>query len=78
MLIVFTGNLHKWLYCPRGCAFLYIRSELLHTAEPSLASNYHYEGYPKKFFYQGTRDYTPYCLVPEALQFQKMLGGMVG
>ncbi len=73
----FAGNIHKWLYCPRGCALLYIRPELQSTAESMLASNYHHEGYPNRFFYQGTRDYTPYCMVPAAFEFQKMLGGQV-
>lgn len=71
------GNIHKWMYTPRGCAFLYIRSELHSTAETILASNQHYKGFPDKFFYQATRDYTPYCVVPEALEFQQYLGGRV-
>ncbi len=75
--LIIIGNLHKWLYCPRGCALLYIRPELQASAQPSLASNEHHSGYPHNFFYQATRDYTPYCVVPEALRFQEMLGGMV-
>ena len=67
--LVDTGNLHKWMYCPKGTAFLWASPEfqsrivppvlsgtqLFSDAGPNMASD---------FEYVGTRDYTNYAAVP--------------
>ena len=56
---------------------LYIKSHLQDKTQPMLASTCHHEGFPHNFFTQATRDYTPYCIVPEAFKFHESLGGRV-
>ena len=75
--IKFAGNLHKWYFCARGCAILYIRPDQRDIARPLLASNLYLKGYPAEFYAQATRDYTPYCIVSTANMFYESIGGIV-
>lgn len=72
-----SGNLHKWLYCPRGCAFLHVRSDQRDRTVPLLASSNYDAGFPDEFLTQGTRDNTSMTVVPQAMSFFERLGGMV-
>lgn len=73
----YSGNLHKWLCAPKGTAFLYTRPELQKMIEPLIVSwgwNLDYTGSnPLVDFVemQGTRDYSPFLAVPDAIQFYK-------
>merc|ERR1712179_172503 len=71
----YTGNLHKWCYAPRGCAFLWVSPEHRDNLEPLITSHLYKQDMTDKLFMQGTLDHTPYlCSVP-ALQFYQKLGG---
>ena len=65
------------MFCPRGCAVFYIRPDMRDITKPLLASSCYLDGYPYEFYVQGTRDGTPYCVVPEAFKFYQDLGGLV-
>ena len=65
------------MFCPRGCAVLYIKANMRDITKPLLASSLYLDGYPYEFYVQGTRDNTSYCVVPEAFKFYQDLGGLV-
>ena len=73
----YTGDFHKWMYTPRGCAFLWVHKDHQGWCTPLVTSNKYKEGFQMEFCVQGTRDDNPYFLIPEAIQFYKDVGGMV-
>ncbi|XP_078674340.1 uncharacterized protein LOC144912668 isoform X2 [Branchiostoma floridae x Branchiostoma belcheri] len=72
----FTGTLHKWLFAPRGCAFLWVRSDHHATVRPVVTSWFYQKDLQHQFHKQGTRDDTPYFCLPAALNFHRELGGL--
>lgn len=73
----YTGNFHKWVYTPRGCAILWIAKEHHDWCTPLVTSHMYKKGVQLEYFMQGTRDNIPYFLVPDALEFYNEIGGMV-
>lgn len=73
----YVGNFHKWLYTPRGCAFLWVHRDHQSWCTPLVTSRQYNNGFQIEFCVQGTRDDIPYFLVPDAILFLKELGGMV-
>jgi len=71
----YTGNLHKWCYCPRGCAFLWVSPKFRDSIEPLVTSHAYSQDITDQFFVQGTIDHTPYLSAPTALSFYQKLGG---
>lgn len=75
----YLGNCHKWLYAPKGTAFLWVDEK--HTTatfpEPSVISSANAVGsaYDQRYKYTGTRDYTAFATLPAALEFRRYLGG---
>lgn len=71
----YTSNLHKWLCCPKGSAFLYARREMQHWVEPLIVSwGYEAEKPSAARFideqeWTGTRDIAAYLVTPTALEF---------
>ena len=70
----YTGNLHKWTCLPKGAAFLYVRPDLQEKIRPLSISHLREENgegtpFQREFRWQGTRDYTPWLVIPEALSF---------
>ena len=70
----YTGNLHKWTCLPKGAAFLYVRHDLQEKIRPLSISHLREESgegtpFQREFRWQGTRDYTPWLVIPEALSF---------
>eukprot|EP01127_Copromyxa_protea_P011170 TRINITY_DN2794_c0_g1_i2.p1 TRINITY_DN2794_c0_g1~~TRINITY_DN2794_c0_g1_i2.p1 ORF type:complete len:435 (-),score=81.64 TRINITY_DN2794_c0_g1_i2:75-1379(-) len=71
----YTSNGHKWLCSPKGSAFLYIKSDHHKIIHPTVISNQYGNGWDlvHQFEYTGTRDYSAFLSLKEALQFRKNL-----
>ena len=70
----YTSNAHKWLFAPRGTAFLYASNEVAAMTRPHIISHYVELGFPRSFDYIGTRDYSAWLAVPAAISFLEELG----
>jgi selenocysteine lyase/cysteine desulfurase len=74
----YTGNLHKWLYSPKGTAMLWASPEFQKVCSivpPVLSSESGGGNFSGDFEYTGTRDYTGYCAIPAAFKFRDSLPG---
>lgn len=71
----YTGNLHKWVCAPHGAAFLHTRSDRLDQTVPTVISHAWnaplIDGasrYLGLFDWTGTDDFSPWLVIPEALE----------
>ena len=71
----YTGNGHKWLFTPKGCAFLWAAPNSQRGLVPLTVSNHHGAGFPLEFDWTGTRDPCAWLSVGAALSFYRSLGG---
>jgi isopenicillin-N epimerase len=71
----YTGNCHKWLCAPKGCAFLWTAPERQPSTHPTVISHGLGLGYLKEFDWAGTRDPSAFLAVTAALAFHQRLGG---
>ncbi len=70
----YTGNCHKWLYSPKGSAFLWAATEAREMLHPLAISLHLGEGFTAEFDWTGTKDPTPWLAVPAAIEFLRGLG----
>ena len=75
----YTANGHKWLYSARGSAILYARKELQALLVPPVISSRagHTCTFQDQFAYVGTKDYSSYMTMADALDFRERIGGDV-
>src|SRR5581483_12109675 len=52
----YTGNAHKWLFAPKGCALLWTAPKWQAVTRPVVLSHGSEEGYTAAFDWIGTRD----------------------
>lgn len=71
----YAGNLHKWMFAPKGTAILYVAPQWQDHIHPTVISNYYGSGFRAEFHYQGTFDPSAWMSVPAALQFTSEYGG---
>ncbi|EGD80930.1 hypothetical protein PTSG_01513 [Salpingoeca rosetta] len=72
----YVSNGHKWLYTPKGSAFLWTRPSLQRNTIPTVvSSDFGFHDYMRDFLYTGTRDYTPFASVTAGFAFRKNIGG---
>jgi isopenicillin-N epimerase len=69
----YTANCHKWLYAPKGSAFLYAAAEAPQPL-PLSVSHWYDLGFPRAFDYVGTRDVSGFLSVPAAIDFLSEFG----
>ena len=78
MVCYLPGNIHKWLFTPRGCGYLWVSPHYRHLIRPPIVSHFHGVSFHFDHCVRGTRDDTPYHCVKKAIQFQEeILGGYV-
>lgn len=71
----YTGNAHKWLFAPKGCAFLHARREAQAGLHPAVISHGLGRGFAAEFDWTGTIDPSAYLAIGAALDFHAGLGG---
>lgn len=49
----YVSNAHKWLCCPKGVAFLYVRRELQSQVRPVVVSHGFGSGFSSEFVWTG-------------------------
>ncbi len=69
----YVSNAHKWLFAPKGSAFLYAAPAVQAITHPPVVSIWFSEGYTSRFDYVGTNDPTAHLVMPDALAFTKSL-----
>ena len=70
----YTGNCHKWLFAPKGCAFLWAKRGAQADLHPTVISHGYGKGYSAEFDWVGTRDFSSWLAMPDALRFLRQLG----
>ena len=70
----YLGNGHKWLCAPKGCAFLCARPDRQAEIHPTVISHGLGQGFTVEFDWQGTRDFSPWLAITDALAFRRNLG----
>ena len=69
----YVSNAHKWLFAPKGTAFLHAAPDAARLTLPPLVSHHVGLGFPRSFDWVGTRDYTAWLALPAALRFFESL-----
>jgi isopenicillin-N epimerase len=69
-----TGNAHKWLFAPKGCALLWATKEAQQDLHPTVISHGFEQGFANEFDWTGTRDPTAWLALPAALEFYRSMG----
>jgi len=70
----YTGNCHKWLFAPKGCAFLWAADSVREILHPTVISHGYGQGFVAEFDWVGTRDASAQLALPDALDFLESLG----
>lgn len=68
------GNCHKWLFAPKGAAYLWARADRQEGLHPPVISHGYGNGFVAEFDWVGTRDASAWLAVPAALDFLEALG----
>lgn len=69
----FTGNCHKWLFAPKGCAMLYTSPEYQEITHPLTISLRYGEGYTQEFDWTGTKNPAPFFALNKAIEFYEKM-----
>jgi isopenicillin-N epimerase len=71
----YVGTCHKWLCAPKGCGFLYARTDRRAELHPVTISHGYGGGFTTEFDWTGTMDPSAYLSLPAAIAFFEKLGG---
>jgi isopenicillin-N epimerase len=67
----YTGNCHKWLFAPKGAAFLHARHDRQAGLHPLVISHGLDRGLHPEFDWPGTRDFSAWLAVEDAIAFHR-------
>jgi len=67
----YTGNCHKWLFAPKGAGFLHARRDCQNGLHPLVISHGLDKGLQAEFDWPGTRDFTAWLAVEDAIAFHR-------
>lgn len=70
----YTGNCHKWLFAPKGAAFLWTKRPHQPKIHPVVISQPYGEGYQAEFAWVGTRDMTAILSIGAGIDFIESYG----
>jgi isopenicillin-N epimerase len=70
----YTGNCHKWLFTPKGCAFLWTNNKNFETTRPLVISLFYGQGYQKEFDWTGTKNPASWLSLDTSLNFYNSFG----
>jgi isopenicillin-N epimerase len=70
----YSGNCHKWLFGPKGSAFLWARRNAQKGIHPTVISHGYDKGFTEEFDWTGTRDFSAWLSVPDGIAFFRNLG----
>jgi isopenicillin-N epimerase len=72
----YVTNGHKWLCSPKGGAVLVVAPRCqLPSLHPATISNYFGQGYQTEFYWTGTRDFSAWLAMEDAIAFRMQHGG---
>ncbi len=69
----YLTNAHKWLYTHRSACVLYVKKELQKLIHPMITSFGYLQSFQNEFFWLGTKDYSPYLTISDALDFRQTI-----
>jgi len=69
-----TGNAHKWLFAPKGTAFLWAARRAQQGLHPTVVSHGFEQGFHAEFDWVGTRDPSGWLSIEAALDFYRAQG----
>ncbi len=70
----YTANLHKWGWTPRSSGFLWVAPEHRDRIHPTVISWGLGRGLAAEFDLLGTRDPTPFLVIPEVIDYRASFG----
>ncbi len=72
----YTGNCHKWLFSPKGSGFLWAKPGAQRDLHPLQISHGYGSGLAAEFDWPGTRDFSAWLAVPDAIVFVRKLNDL--
>ncbi|CAF4905305.1 unnamed protein product [Rotaria sp. Silwood1] len=69
----YLSNTHKWLYNHRSACLLYVKKDLQKLIHPIITSFGYLQSFQNEFFWLGTKDYSPYLTISDALDFRQTI-----
>lgn len=70
----YAGSCHNWLGAPQGSGFLWVHPDRQGLIRPTAISNRFGDGFTEAFDWPGTKDFSAWLAVPEALRHRGTLG----
>jgi selenocysteine lyase/cysteine desulfurase len=69
----YLTNTHKWLYTHRSSCLLYVKKDLQKLIHPIITSFGYLQSFQSEFFWLGTKDYSSYLTISDALDFRQTI-----